>query len=464
MSFIPPVQPVILKDVMVSHHEVLRLFAATQTLFQIGRQDVWTLFHSYAFDFSVWEIWGALLHGGRLVIVPYWLSRSPDEFYRLLQKERVTVLNQTPSAFLQLMRIEEQQNQAAASSLRLVIFGGEALEPLTLKPWFERHGDQCPQLVNMYGITETTVHATYRRLTLQDLSETSTSPIGRPLSDLQAYLLDANTHLCPINSRGELHVGGAGLARGYLNRPDLTAERFIPNPFGKPGSRLYKSGDLACYKADGNMAYLGRIDHQVKIRGFRIELGEIENRLLQHTDVKKAVLLMREHSPGDKRLTAYIVNQVDRQPSVDDLNGFLKTGLPDYMIPNAYVFLAEMPLTVNGKLNRKALPAPDACARRQKHCVAPRTATETIIADAWAEALGLEKVGVEDNFFDLGGHSLIATQLVSRLCNIFKIELPLRMLFEAATVEKLAEKIDLTLWTANSALPDDETNYEEIEL
>lgn len=455
------------KGVMVSHHEVLRLFSATREQYRIDSRDVWTLFHSYAFDFSVWEMWGALLYGGRLVIVPYWLSRSPEEFYRLLQKERVTVLNQTPSAFLQLMRVEEQQSQPIDSSLRLVIFGGEALEPLSLKPWFDRHGDRRPQLVNMYGITETTVHVTFRPLTRQDLTGSALSPIGRPLADLQTYLLDADSHPVPVNSRGELHVGGAGLARGYLNRPDLTAERFIPNPFGKPGSRLYKSGDVACYRQDGELEYAGRVDHQVKIRGFRIELGEIENRLLQHPDVKEAVLLVREDTPGDKRLTAYIIGESERQPTVEDLNGFLKARLPDYMLPNAYVFPAAMPLTANGKLDRKALPAPDVGEQLKKQYVAPRTDTESILVDLWAAVLGLERVGIDDHFFDLGGHSLIATQLMSRLSRAFNIELPLKMLFEAGTVEQLAEKIDLALWAqtqASAPLHRDETDYEDIAL
>ncbi|MDD5275160.1 MAG: amino acid adenylation domain-containing protein [Methylovulum sp.] len=456
------------KGVMVSHHEVLRLFAATQTQFQISSQDVWTMFHSYAFDFSVWEIWGALLHGGRLVIVPYWLSRSPEEFYRLLQTERVTVLNQTPSAFLQLMRVEEQLGgEAAENTLRLVIFGGEALEPLSLEPWFDRHGDQCPQLVNMYGITETTVHVTYRPLARQDLDGAAVSPIGRPISDLQAYLLDASLNLCPVNSRGELHVGGAGLARGYLNRPDLTAERFIPNPFGKPGSRLYKSGDVACHRPNGELEYAGRIDHQVKIRGFRIELGEIENRLLQHPEVKECVLLVREDSPGDQRLTAYIVSP-SGSLAADGFNAYLKTSLPDYMLPNAYVFLDGMPLTANGKLDRKALPTPDVCAQLKKQYIAPRTATETLLAEIWAEVLAVERVGVDDHFFELGGHSLLATQLVSRMSRAFNIELPLKILFDTGTVEKLAEKINLAVWIRkqadNAAQQHDETDYEEIEL
>ncbi|PKD39817.1 non-ribosomal peptide synthetase, partial [Methylomonas sp. Kb3] len=350
------------KGVMISHREVLRLFAATERQFRIGCQDVWTMFHSFAFDFSVWEIWGALLYGGRLVIVPHCVSRSPDEFRLLLKQEKVTVLNQTPSAFLQLMHTDAQQADSI-ESLRLVIFGGEALEPYKLKSWFERYGDQRPQLVNMYGITETTVHVTYRALTMQD-AEAAASPIGRPIADLQTYLLDASLNLCPVGCGGELHVGGAGLARGYLNRPELTAERFIPNPFGKPGSRLYKSGDLAKYPVDGDMEYLGRIDHQVKIRGFRIELGEIEAQLLAHPEVKEAAVLAREDQPGDKRLVAYLVADSFGSLPIDILKTYLRLALPDYMVPSAFVVLDEMPLTVNGKFDRKRLPAPDTAVCR----------------------------------------------------------------------------------------------------
>jgi acyl carrier protein len=315
------------------------------------------------------------------------------------------------------------------------------------------------------------VHVTYRPLSRQDLDGAAASPIGRPISDLQVYLLDADLNLCPVNSRGELYVGGAGLARGYLNRPDLTAERFIPDPFGglsgALGSRLYKSGDVACYRSNGDMEYAGRIDHQVKIRGFRIELGEIENRLLQHPAVNECALLVREDNPGDQRLTAYIVSQGDH-PAVDDLSAFLKTTLPDYMLPNAYIFLDAMPLTANGKLDRKALPAPDVCEQLKKQYSAPRTATETLLAGIWAEVLAVERVGVDDHFFELGGHSLIATQLVSRLRQAFNIELPLKMLFDAGTIEKLAEKIDLAVWTRKQAdhasQQHAETDYEEIEL
>jgi amino acid adenylation domain-containing protein len=453
------------KGVMISHREVLRLFAATERQFRIGCQDVWTMFHSFAFDFSVWEIWGALLYGGRLVIVPHCVSRSPDEFRLLLKQEKVTVLNQTPSAFLQLMHTDAQQADSI-ESLRLVIFGGEALEPYKLKFWFERYGDQRPQLVNMYGITETTVHVTYRALTMQD-AEAAASPIGRPIADLQTYLLDASLNLCPVGCGGELHVGGAGLARGYLNRPELTAERFIPNPFGKPGSRLYKSGDLAKYPVDGDMEYLGRIDHQVKIRGFRIELGEIEAQLLAHPEVKEAAVLAREDQPGDKRLVAYLVEDQLGTLVIDELKAQLKQALPDYMVPCAFVVLDEIPLTVNGKLDKKRLPAPDLGEQLSKLYVAPRTETETLLAEIWREVLGVEKVGVEDDFFELGGHSLLATQLVSRVAKCFAIDLPLRSVFEAGNVATLAEKIDVLLWATRPEAMEagylNETDFEEIE-
>ncbi|WP_192881645.1 non-ribosomal peptide synthetase [Nostoc sp. CENA543] len=296
------------KGVLINHQNVVRLFAATEDWFHFGASDVVTLFHSIAFDFSVWELWGALLHGGRLVIVPYWVSRDPSAFHTLLRQEQVTVLNQTPSAFRQLIRVEELGGTGESKlNLRLVIFGGEALEPQSLQPWFERYGDQSPQLVNMYGITETTVHVTYRPLTLADVNS-SQSLIGVPIPDLQLYILDEQLKPLPIGIKGEMYIGGAGLARGYLNRPELTAERFINNPFSdEPDAKLYKTGDLGRYLENGDIEYLDRIDNQVKIRGFRIELGEIEAALVKHPEVREAVVIARTDQPGDKRLVAYLV-------------------------------------------------------------------------------------------------------------------------------------------------------------
>ncbi|MGZ4113193.1 MAG: non-ribosomal peptide synthetase, partial [Tumebacillaceae bacterium] len=291
------------KGVLINHANVVRLFAGTESWYGFNESDVWTLFHSYAFDFSVWELWGALLYGGRLVVVPYWVSRSPESFYQLLVDEQVTVLNQTPSAFRQLMQVEEASGVAPNLALRYVIFGGEALELQSLSTWYERHDDQRPQLVNMYGITETTVHVTYRPITAEDVRMGAGSVIGGPIPDLQVYVLDRHMQPVPIGVTGEMFVGGAGLARGYLNRPELTAERFISHPFSDdPSARLYRTGDLARFLPDGTLQYQGRIDHQVKIRGFRIELGEIEAVLNQHPAVRQAVATTQEVVPGEKQL------------------------------------------------------------------------------------------------------------------------------------------------------------------
>ncbi|MBH0335369.1 peptide synthetase, partial [Bacillus thuringiensis] len=422
------------KGVMIEHHNVIRLFKSTDCLYQFNEKDTWTLFHSYAFDFSVWEIWGALLYGGKLVVVPYWISRSPKDFYQLLVEEEVTVLNQTPSAFRQLIRVCEQEDKNKNLQLRYVIFGGEALEPISLLPWFQRYGEKKPQLINMYGITETTVHVTYYPITLDDVQHASRSNIGKRIPDLEVYILDAYQQPVPIGVDGELYIGGAGLARGYLNRPELTAERFISHPFSSNSKeRLYRTGDLARYLPDGNLDYRGRIDHQVKIRGFRIEIGEIESTLNTNASVTEAVVIVREDQPGDKRLVAYVVGD----GNVDAWREYLKAKLPSYMVPSGFVAMEAIPLTANGKVDREALPMPEE-KQINSECVGPRNSNEQILTTIWKRVLGVKKVGIYDNFFEIGGDSILSIQIISQASQV-GLKLTPKQMFECPTIAELAQ-------------------------
>jgi amino acid adenylation domain-containing protein len=410
------------KGTLVTHANVSRLLAATQPWFQFGPDDVWTLFHSIAFDFSVWEIWGALAWGGRLVVVPTEVTRSPEELQKLLVEEGVTVLNQTPSAFRRL---------AGGEGLRWVIFGGEALDVGSVAGWLGRG----PRLVNMYGITETTVHVTYRPLSTSDMEAPWRSPIGVPIPDLSVHVLDRRGVPVPVGVAGELCVGGAGVSRGYLNRTDLTAERFAPDPFSEaPGSRLYRSGDLARRLPTGELEYLGRIDQQVKLRGYRIEPAEIEAALAA-VPVREAAVVLREDLAGGPGLVAYVVGG----PAAGDLLAALRSRLPEFMIPSRFVALPALPLTANGKLDRRALPLPEGGRPELARAyIPPSSALERVLAGAWEEALGVDRVGIEDSFFDLGGHSLLATQIISWVRETFEVEVPLRELFERPTVAGLA--------------------------
>ena len=423
------------KGVQICHRSVSRLLERTRPLFGFNEHDVWTVFHSCAFDFSVWEIWGALLQGGRLVIVPREVAQSPAAFNDLLRRERVTVLNQTPSAMRQLIEARRQASgsgQEAGSShpshvqpeafhdlnLRLIICGGEAFPPELVSPILEWN----VPVWNFYGPTETTVWATINPVAATR-SERNTIPIGRPIGDREVYLLDRNLQPVPVGVLGELHISGAGLARGYLRRPELTAEKFIPNPFSnEPGARLYKTGDLARYLPDGNIEFLGRIDQQVKIRGFRVESGEIEAVLCQHAGVREAVVVARDEEvenaecgsrmaedqkskienlkSAEKRLVAYVVPHQEQTLAVHELRSFLKQKLPEYMVPSAFVFLDALPLTPNGKVDRRSLPAPDPTrSELDRPFVSPRTPVEEELAKIWAEVLGVKQAGVSDDFF-----------------------------------------------------------------
>ena len=428
------------KGVVVTHGNVMRLMAATENWFSFSSSDVWTLFHSYAFDFSVWELWGALLYGGRLVVVPYWVSRSPEEFYALLLREGVTVLNQTPSAFRQLMKAEEQL-ASKELTLRTVVFGGEALEPSSLRPWYERHGDQHPQLVNMYGITETTVHVTHRPLTRADAEGARGSVIGRSIPDLRLYVLDGGMGPVPSGVAGELFVGGAGLARGYLNRPELTAERFPPDPLSsESGARLYRTGDLVRSGAAGELEYLRRADEQVKVRGFRIEPGEVEAALLSHEAVREAVVIARDEGSGH-RLVAYVVGAAGAAvPNASALRQHLRRVLPEYLVPSVFVALDSLPLTANGKVDRRALPVPQRDVNTAEY-VAPRTEAERTLAAVWEEVLGAGHAGVEDNFFDLGGDSIRSVRVVA-LAKKRGLNFTVEQIFRHQTIAALVRQLN----------------------
>ncbi len=420
------------KGTLVTHGNVLRLFRETEPWFRFSEEDVWTLFHSPAFDFSVWEIWGALLYGGRLVVVPYGVSRSPREFHALLLREGVTVLNQTPSAFRQLARTAVEHPSRLA--LRVVVFGGEALNLEGLRPWFERFGDESPRLVNMYGITETTVHVTYRPLLIADLAKAGVSPIGVPIPDLDVLLLDENLRQVPPGTAGEIVVAGAGVARGYLDRPELTAARFLVHE----GRRVYRSGDLGRRAADGDLEYLGRMDGQVKIRGFRVELGEVETVLRRHTSIRDAAVFADDGPAGEKRLVAWIVAEADPPALDDEIRAHVARSLPDYMLPSAFVRISAIPLTANGKIDRGALPAPsEERPRLAEEFVAPASEWERRLSAIWAAALRLPRVGRRDNFFDLGGSSILAAVVHEELCRRFACDLPLTALFEHPTIEAL---------------------------
>ncbi len=429
------------KGALVTHFNVARLFTSTERWFDFGTSDVWTMFHSFAFDFSVWEIWGALLYGGRLLIVPYLVSRAPEEFIDLLNREGVTVLNQTPSAFRQLMHAEERHPLRSDTPLRLVIFGGEALDLKMLGAWYARHPEDQPRLVNMYGITETTVHVTYRPLGPSDVA-VGKSVIGEPIQDLQLHVLDAALEPVPVGVPGEMFVAGDGLCRGYLDRAELTAERFIERDLGEGETiRLYRTGDLALRLPGGDIEYLGRADDQVKIRGFRIELGEIEAALNEHPAVTSSVVIARQYD-GDKRLVAYVVAPADGTAAPAELREFLLARLPEYMVPSAFVPMERLPLNANGKIDRRALPEPQLDRSGSEHAfVAPRDAVEQSVVRHWEAVLKVQPIGVRDNFFEIGGHSLLAVNLIARLEQEFGQRLPMATLFRRPTVEQLAQEL-----------------------
>ena len=420
------------KGVAVAHRNVTGLLDTLQS--EVPATGVWSQCHSLAFDFSVWEIFGALLSGGRLVVVPDAVVRSPEELHALLVGEQVSVLSQTPSAFYALQAADASAPQQADQlTLQTVVFGGEALEPQRLSHWLDHHRE-VPRLLNMYGITETTVHASLRQITTSDVTD-AISPIGVPLAHLGFFVLDGWLRPVSTGVVGELYVAGAGLAYGYVGRSGLTSSRFVACPFGGGGARMYRTGDLVSWGPDGQLRYLGRADEQVKIRGYRIELGEVQAALNAVDGVEQAVVIAREDRPGDKRLVGYVTGTAD--PAA--IRAALGERLPAYMVPVAVVVLAALPLTVNGKLDKRALPAPE--YQDADRFRAPATLTEEILAGIYAQVLGLDRVGVDDSFFELGGDSLSAMRVIAAVNKSFDAGLSVRVLFEAPSVAQLAPRV-----------------------
>jgi len=423
------------KGVLIPHCNVLSLIEATRDEFALSSRDTWTLFHSSAFDFSVWEIWGCLLSGGRLIVVPHWISRDPEQFRDLVTSKSVSVLNQTPSAFYQL--IEADRCERIGESLRLVIFGGEPLDARALLPWFDRHPESRCRLVNMFGITETTVHVTWQDIRRREALCASRS-VGRAIPGWHLYVMDERQRLLPPGVAGEIYVGGAGVALRYHGQEELTRARFVPDPFH--GGIMYRSGDRGRLLGDGRLEHLGRLDNQIKLRGFRIELDEIRRVLLGHDAVRAAAVLFNQGKPDDPataRIDAYMVAE---GATAADMRAHAARFLPDHMVPSTFTFLSTMPLTTNGKLDAKRLPPADTPAPSSapvaSRSAAPASGMEETLRAIWQDVLGRD-IGVDDNFFDLGGNSLLAVRIASAMRGQGLPPLPMRELYTHQTIRRL---------------------------
>jgi amino acid adenylation domain-containing protein len=423
------------KGSLIEHRNVVRLFLTDKPLFDFGDADTWTMFHSYCFDFSVWEMYGALLFGAKLIVVPLLTAKDPGAFLDLLYTQEVTVLNQTPSAFYNLIRQEPCQRESQLR-LRYVIFGGEALRPASLKPWKQRY--PAARLINMYGITETTVHVTFKEITQHEI-EGNVNNIGRPIPTLSCYVLDPHGNLTPVGVPGELYVGGEGVCRGYLNREELTRHRFIASPF-TDGERLYRSGDLVKMMENGEMEYLGRIDDQIKIRGYRVELGEIESVLHFHPDVDMAVVVARPVQNAGKEIVAYLVGK--KKLNISSLHAHITRFLPAYMLPARYVQMDKMPLTTTGKVDRGQLPDPVGMGiETGRNYVAPRNELEERLVSIWQRVLGVRKIGILDNFFEVGGNSMNMIPVTKMMSNAANVEISMTTLFKYGNIRDLVDFI-----------------------
>ena len=422
------------KGVVIEHRNIVRLFFNDAFQFQFGESDVWTMFHSHCFDFSVWEMYGALLFGGKLIIISKPDAIDTRKYLNILSTEKVTVLNQTPSAFYNLIH-ESLEANTDLSALRYVIFGGEALAPHKLKQWSQNY----PQvkLINMFGITETTVHVTYKEIMPADM-DAAISNVGTPIPTLSVYLLDKYQNIVPPNVKGEIYVGGEGVARCYLKRETLTAERFIPHPF-KPGERIYRSGDVGSLLPDGSIEYLGRADEQVKIRGFRIELGEIESNINSYLPVQEAAAIVREYN-GEKYIIAYYI--ADRPIQNQEFKDHLRAKIPEYMIPAYFIQVEKLQLNQNSKLDKKALPDP--VFKVAETLDKPKNQVQKELIKIWSETLGLpeDRVGIQTNFFDIGGNSLKLVKMVNKVNNHFSSNIPVIKAFTYPVISLLADYLE----------------------
>jgi amino acid adenylation domain-containing protein len=428
------------KGVLIEHRNVNRLLYNESNLFDFDHSDKWSLFHSYCFDFSVWEMYGALLYGGTLVMVPKEIAQESTQFFDFLKTEGITILNQTPTSFRSLSRINEDRLANTELSVRKVIFGGESLMPATLEAWKNAYPN-C-ELINMYGITETTVHVTYKLITAKEI-QLNKSNVGIPIPTLSCYVLDNDLSQCAIGVMGELCVGGAGVARGYHNRPELTAEKFVDSPFAK-GEKMYRSGDYAKVLPNGDLEYIGRKDTQIKIRGHRIEISEIETVLKSLDVVRDAIVTVIKNASDEAELAAYIIPM--ESAVANNYRTALKGKLPEYMVPGHFIALEEFPMTSNGKLDVAALPTPSDLGGNQEEYVAPNNDIEEGLVKIWEEILQRKNIGIKDNFFDLGGHSLKATRVISAIQEAFGVKVDMKNLFIDPTIEHLAKYVETLAW------------------
>jgi amino acid adenylation domain-containing protein len=431
------------RGVMIEHRSLVNAFVAWEKAYSLSTQIRCQLqVASFAFDVFSADVIRVLCSGGRLVIAPAELLLSAPELYELMRREAVEGIEVVPAVLRNLAQHLEASGQSL-DFMRAIVAGADAFYIKDMEA-VKRLSGPHTRVLNSYGLTEATIDSTIFESTELDLPPEKMAPIGRPFANTEIYLLDAGLQPVPIGVAGELYVGGPSLARGYLNHPALTAAKFIPHPFtDRPGARLYKTGDLARYLPDGNIEFLRRMDYQVKVRGFRIELEEIESLLATHPGVREVLVMAREHQPGDKFLVAYVVPEQAGPPSVQDLQRLIKEHLPAYMAPAAFIMLEAFPLSANGKIDRRALPAPDPeVVAANDTYVAPGTPLEEVLVGIWEEVLGRRRIGVFDNFFEAGGHSLLATRIVARVNNRLGIELPVRSIFETPTVAELAVTIE----------------------